>query len=156
MNFLSPRFFFKDPFFERGCKGKHYFQTSKLFCKNFSIFIFMLSLVKNSQLYQPPVFQMGVQRYALFFNFQIFFQKFFNFYFSASVFLRTLSLSSYPFFKWECKGTTFILTSKFFCTNFKQLQCTVCHFTLINAYILLIFNNIKDCYNFVKIPQILR
>ena len=65
-----------------------------------------------------PVFRTGLQRYALFFNLQIFLQlfseKFFSDQITAPVFSRTLSLISHPFFKWECKGTTFFLISKFF------------------------------------------
>ena len=38
MNLL---FLFRDPFFERGCKGTHYFLTSKFFMKNFWKFIFL-------------------------------------------------------------------------------------------------------------------
>ena len=38
------------------------------------------SLFKNSQPHQPPVFQMGVQRYDFLINFQIFPAKFCNFF----------------------------------------------------------------------------
>ena len=38
-------FLFRNPPFERGCKGKHYFLISKSFFKNFSIYFFMLQPV---------------------------------------------------------------------------------------------------------------
>ena len=61
-----------------------------------------------------PVFRTGLQRYALFFNFQIFLQKFFNFHFSASVLVRTLSLAGHPFFKGSAKVRLFYLLPNFF------------------------------------------
>ena len=50
--------------------------------------------------------------------FEKIFQKSFGADPDASVFVRTLSFISHPFFKWECKGTTFFFTSKFFWQNF--------------------------------------
>ena len=80
----TSQFLLRDPFFERGCKGTHYFQTSKLFWNFFSKFLFShhscASLSKNSQPHQPPVFQMGVQRYDFLINFQIFREKFHDFF----------------------------------------------------------------------------
>ena len=49
------------------------------------------------------------------------FQKSFGADSDASVLSRTLSLISYPFFKWECKGTTFLFTSKLFPTVFSNI-----------------------------------
>ena len=63
-------------------------------------------------LFREPVSRTGLQRYALFSNFQTFLQKFFNLFF-ASIFYRTLCN---PLFEWECKGTTFLFNSKFFFT----------------------------------------
>jgi hypothetical protein len=56
-----------------------------------------------------------VQRYALFFNLQIFSQKFSIFYFQRQSFQELLTLAGHPFFKWECKGSAFFFTSKSFC-----------------------------------------
>jgi len=64
-----------------------------------------------------PVFRTGLQRYALFFNFQIFLEKFLKIYFSASVFIRTSGLFNHPSFKWECKGSAYFLNSKFIHNN---------------------------------------
>jgi hypothetical protein len=63
-------------------------------------------------------FQLGVQRYALFFNFQIFSQKFFIFHLQRQSFQELLTLAGHPFFKWECKGSAFFLTSKLFFEKF--------------------------------------
>ena len=53
MNFQN---LFRGPFFERGCKGTHYFLTSKFFIKIFKL-IFCVSLFKNFRPISHPVFQ---------------------------------------------------------------------------------------------------
>ena len=46
------------------------FKLPNFFAKIFHFLFSCLSLLKNSQPHQPPVFQMGVQRYDLYFNLQ--------------------------------------------------------------------------------------
>ena len=46
------------------------FKLPNFFAKIFHFLFSRLSLLKNSQPHQPPVFQMGVQRYDLYFNLQ--------------------------------------------------------------------------------------
>ena len=74
----------RTPFFERGCKDTHYFLTSKFFelffqenlFRKFSAPVFL----RTFQPHQPPVFQMGVQRYDFLINFQIFPTKSMHFF----------------------------------------------------------------------------
>ena len=55
-------------------------------------------------------FSNGAAKVRIIFKLPNLFAKIFHFYFHASVLLRTLQLFSHPFFKWECKGTTFLFT----------------------------------------------
>ena len=87
-----------------------------------------------------PVFRTGLQRYALFFNFQIFLQKFSVFFISAPVFLRTLGLISHPFFKWECKGTTFYLI----CKTWRNFLITFLNIIFHHIHNLLIMSTYSD------------
>ena len=76
-----------------------------------------------------PVFRTGMQRYALFSNFQNFFQKISrkleNSKNSRASLFKNSCPYRHPFFKWECKGTTFFLTSKLFRNYF----CKILHHT---------------------------
>jgi hypothetical protein len=55
-------------------------------------------------------FSNGAAKVRIIFKLPNLFAKIFSFFISAPVFLRTLKLFSRPFFKWECKGTTFLFT----------------------------------------------
>jgi hypothetical protein len=57
--------FSKTRFSNGAAKVRIIFKLPNLFAKIFS-FYFCASLSKNSQAFQPPVFQMGVQRYDFF------------------------------------------------------------------------------------------
>ena len=65
-------------------------------------------------------FSNGAAKVSIIFKLPNLFAKIFQFLFSCSVFLRTLQLFSHPFFKWECKGTTFFDT----CNTFTKKFCT--------------------------------
>ena len=68
--------------------------------------------------FQEPVFWTGLQRYALFFNFQIFIQNF-SIYFSCASLSKELSILHFrPFFERGCKGRHYFLISKSFFKNF--------------------------------------
>ncbi len=45
---------------------------------------------------------------------KLFFKIFELFSVSRQSFIRTLSFAGHPFFKWECKGSVYFLTSKLF------------------------------------------
>ena len=70
MNFSFP--FSRTRFSNGAAKVRIIFKSPNLFAKFFNLF-FCASLLKNSQPHQPPVFQMGVQRYDFNFNLQIYF-----------------------------------------------------------------------------------
>ena len=60
--------FFKDPFFERGCKGTHYFLTSKFLFKIFQFIFSCVSLSKNFQSFTSVRFSNGVAKVSIIFE----------------------------------------------------------------------------------------
>ena len=71
--------FFKDPFFIRGCKGRHYFLTSKFLFKIFQFIFSCLSPSKNFQSFTSVRFSNGVAKVSIIFKSPNLFSKTFQF-----------------------------------------------------------------------------
>ena len=91
--------------------------------------------------FQEPVFESGLQRYALFLNFQIFFQKFFNFIFLRQSVKELHFLYSCPFFERGCKGRHYFLISKSFFKIFQLFSSCLSLFHELPAFTAALFSN---------------
>ena len=109
----------------------------------FSVFSMNL-LISLSQ--ESPVFHLGVQRYALFFNLQTFFQKSSNFYFGVSLSKNSWPLAATRFSNGSAKVAYFSLLPNFFTRNFAKFYTLYLH----NAHKALRLKIIQDN---LKIPS---
>ena len=88
-----------------------------------------------------PVFESGLQRYALFSNFQIFIQNFSIFIFLRQSVKELNFLYSHPFFERGCKGRHYFLISKSFFKNFSIYFFLPQFFNELSAFTAALFSN---------------
>ena len=114
-------FLFRNPFFERGCKGTHYFLISKSFFKNFSIFIFLRQSVKELHfLYSYPFFERGCKGRHYFLISKSFFKNFSTFFFMPQSFQELTAFTAALFSNGIAKVRLFSLLPNLSATIFKQ------------------------------------
>ena len=90
-------FLFRNPLFERGCKGKHYFLISKFLFKIFQFIFSCFSLSKNFHSFTSVRFSNGVAKVGIIFWFPNLFSKIFQSVSSClSLFKNSLSFRT-PF-----------------------------------------------------------